>query len=65
MNKIITISRQYGSGGREIGAKLADGTGISELNIKLMKLCLMDVAVQESKARILRKAAKDAVFSAE
>lgn len=24
MNKIITISRQYGSGGREIGAKLAD-----------------------------------------
>jgi cytidylate kinase len=24
MNKIITISRQYGSGGREIGAKLAE-----------------------------------------
>ena len=23
MNKIITISRQYGSGGREIGQKLA------------------------------------------
>jgi cytidylate kinase len=28
MNKIITISRQYGSGGREIGAKLADRLGI-------------------------------------
>ncbi|MDD3173275.1 MAG: cytidylate kinase-like family protein [Herbinix sp.] len=28
MNKIITISRQYGSGGREIGAKLAKKLGI-------------------------------------
>lgn len=28
MNKIITISRQYGSGGREIGAKLASKLGI-------------------------------------
>lgn len=28
MNKIITISRQFGSGGREIGAKLAKRLGI-------------------------------------
>ena len=28
MNKIITISRQYGSGGREIGEKLAKELGI-------------------------------------
>lgn len=28
MNKIITISRQYGSGGREIGGKLAEQLGI-------------------------------------
>lgn len=28
MDKIITISRQYGSGGREIGKKLADSLGI-------------------------------------
>jgi CMP/dCMP kinase len=28
MNKIITISRQYGSGGREIGSKLAKRLGI-------------------------------------
>jgi CMP/dCMP kinase len=28
MNEIITISRQYGSGGREIGAKLAEKLGI-------------------------------------
>ena len=28
MNKIITISRQYGSGGREVGQKLAEHYGI-------------------------------------
>ena len=28
MNKIITISRQYGSGGREVGKKLADHYGV-------------------------------------
>lgn len=28
MDKVITISRQYGSGGREIGRKLADAWGI-------------------------------------
>ena len=28
MSKIITIGRQYGSGGREIGKKLAENMGI-------------------------------------
>lgn len=28
MNKVITISRQYGSGGREIGSKLAEKLGV-------------------------------------
>ena len=28
MNKIITISREFGSGGREIGKRLADQLGI-------------------------------------
>lgn len=28
MNKVVTISRQYGSGGREIGKKLAEHYGI-------------------------------------
>ena len=28
MNKVITISRQYGSGGREIGEKLAKELGV-------------------------------------
>ena len=29
MNKVITITRQYGSGGREIGRKLAEAYGIA------------------------------------
>ena len=28
MNKVITITRQFGSGGREIGKKLAESYGI-------------------------------------
>ena len=28
MNKVITINRQYGSGGREIGRKLAEIYGV-------------------------------------
>ena len=28
MNRVITISRQYGSGGRELGEKLAARLGI-------------------------------------
>lgn len=27
-NKVITISRQYGSGGREIGERLAEALGV-------------------------------------
>ena len=37
MNKIITITRQFGSGGREIGRKLAEAYGISFLRIKNME----------------------------
>ena len=29
MKSIITIGRQYGSGGREIGRKIADAYGIA------------------------------------
>lgn len=28
MNKIITISREFGSGGRELGKRLADELGV-------------------------------------
>ena len=43
MNKIITISRQYGSGGREIGAKLA-----SHYNIPFYDNELITRAAKES-----------------
>ncbi|MEG1742390.1 MAG: cytidylate kinase-like family protein [Acetivibrio sp.] len=43
MNKVITISRQYGSGGREIGAKLAE-----ELNIPFYDNELITRAAKES-----------------
>ncbi|MCH5272874.1 MAG: cytidylate kinase-like family protein [Lachnospiraceae bacterium] len=43
MNKVITISRQYGSGGREIGAKLAE-----KLNIPYYDNELITRAARES-----------------
>jgi len=43
MSKIITISRQYGSGGREIGKKLA-----ASLNIPFYDNELIARAVKES-----------------
>ena len=33
MHKIITISREFGSGGREIGEKLAEHFGLSLIHI--------------------------------
>lgn len=42
-NKIITITRQYGSGGREIGQKLAEEMGVEFYDNKLL-----DVAAGES-----------------
>ena len=43
MNKIITISRQYGSGGREIGEKLA-----KKLDIPFYDNALIEKAAKES-----------------
>ena len=43
MNKIITITRQYGSGGREIGQKLAEDIGAEFYDNKLL-----DVAASQS-----------------
>ncbi len=38
MNKVITISRQYGSGGREVGKKLADELGIPFYDNEIINL---------------------------
>lgn len=37
MKKIITISRQYGSGGREIGQKLAEHYNIPFMTMKSLQ----------------------------
>lgn len=48
MNKIITISRQYGSGGREIGQKLAKHYDIPFMIMKSLR-------ERQRRADLLRK----------
>ena len=38
MSKVITISRQYGSGGRELGEKLAGKLGIPLYDKELINM---------------------------
>lgn len=47
MNKIITISRQYGSGGREIGKKLAEAMGIPFYDKEIIKQAAKDTGFAE------------------
>lgn len=37
-NRVITITRQYGSGGREVGQKLADAMGVEFYDNKLLEV---------------------------
>ena len=42
MNKVITVSREFGSGGRELGVKLADALGIPFYDKELISMaCLL------------------------
>ena len=47
-NKIITITRQYGSGGREIGQKLAEALGIEFYDNKLLDVAAKDSGIHKS-----------------
>ena len=47
MKSIITISRQYGSGGREIGRKVADKLGVPFYDSQLIKLAAEKSGVSE------------------
>jgi cytidylate kinase len=47
MNKIITISRQFGSGGREIGTKLADKLGIPYYDNEIISRAAKDSGFSE------------------
>ena len=44
MNKVITISRQYGSGGREVGQKLAEHYGIPFYDNELITRAAKEMA---------------------
>jgi len=48
MNKIITISRQYGSGGREIGEKLAKALGVPFYDNELITRAAKESGFAES-----------------
>ena len=47
MNTVITIGRQYGSGGREIGKKLAEHYGIPFYDKDLLKIAAKDSGICE------------------
>lgn len=47
MTKIITISREFGSGGRQIGHQLAEHLGIPFYDKDLIKLAAEDIEIEE------------------
>ena len=64
MNKIITISRQYGSGGREIGEKLAKILGIPFYDNELITRAAKESGFAESVfERVEEKATNSLLYS--
>ena len=47
MNKIITISREFGSGGREIGKRLADELGFAYYDQEIIKEICKETGMHE------------------
>lgn len=47
MNKIITISREFGSGGREIGKRLADELGFAYYDSEIIKRLANETGLSE------------------
>lgn len=47
-NKVITISRQYGSGGREIGERLAKELGVEFYDNKLLEVAAKNSGIHQS-----------------
>ena len=46
MTKIITISREFGSGGRQIGCQLAERLGIPFYDKELIKMAAEDIEIE-------------------
>ena len=51
MNKVITVSREFGSGGRELGVKLADALGIPFYDKELISIAADDINIAEEAFR--------------
>ena len=62
MNKVITISRQFGSGGREIGAKLADKLGIPFYDKELIARAAKESGFAESAFENVEKKATNSLL---
>ena len=45
MNKVITVSREFGSGGRELGVKLAEALGIPFYDKELISMAADDINI--------------------
>mgnify|MGYP004599301777 FL=1 len=64
MNKVITISRQYGSGGREVGQKLAEHYGIPFYDNELITRAAKESGfAEETFARAEDKATNSLLYS--
>lgn len=48
VNRVITITRQYGSGGREIGEKLANALGVEFFDNKLLEVAAGNSGIHKS-----------------
>lgn len=62
MNKIITISRQYGSGGREIGEKLAKALGIPFYDNELITRAAKESGFSEAAFENVEKKATNSLL---
>ncbi len=47
MNKIVTISREFGSGGREIGKRLAEKLGYAYYDTEIINLLAKETGMSE------------------
>ena len=51
MNQVITISREYGSGGRELGVRLAKALGIPFYDKEVISMAADDMEIAEEAFR--------------
>lgn len=47
MKKIVTVSREFGSGGRELGKRLADALGLSYIDNEIVEAMSKETALDE------------------